>query len=473
MSSRGPGLHRSLHPGFSNTGPTRPGASTPQRPHRKEGVIVTAQALEQSVLESKDKTQLIQIAEALGVKANARNKKADIIDQILSKTGGSGAAAAAPAPAATASSARAAATPAEATDEVADEPKAEWEVELESSRGDAAQPDGGAGAVKRGAKTDADASSGSDPATSTAAKSDETKSDETKSDETSRTTDAKSDEPVGPDQVGPDQVGPDQVGPEQAGRCPTRVRWPTQRPAAAQRRRPQSEPEPQSSRRPAGWRRRRREPQQASASASQGSRRPGRPAGRRPRPARRRRGRSRAGQQRAGRDRGLPRHPRRGIRLRAGRQLSRQQERFVRARQAVAPVRAAQGRSRGRHVAPGRPQREEPGDARDPQGQRSVARRCQEAASIRRPDRLVPRLAAADGRSIRAGQHDGSHHRPRLADRQGAARHHRVAAQGRQDHHHEDDRGVDREEQSRVQADRAADRRATRRGHRHEADGEG
>ena len=64
---------------------------------------MTAQALEQSVLESKDKTQLIQIAEALGVKASARNKKADIIDQILSKTGGSGAAPAAPETAATAS----------------------------------------------------------------------------------------------------------------------------------------------------------------------------------------------------------------------------------------------------------------------------------------------------------------------------------------------------------------------------------
>ena len=48
---------------------------------------MTAQALEQSVLESKDKTQLIQIAEALGVKTSARNKKADIIGQILAKTG--------------------------------------------------------------------------------------------------------------------------------------------------------------------------------------------------------------------------------------------------------------------------------------------------------------------------------------------------------------------------------------------------
>lgn len=49
---------------------------------------MTAQALEQSVLESKDKAQLIAIAEALGVKASTRNKKADIIGQILSKTGG-------------------------------------------------------------------------------------------------------------------------------------------------------------------------------------------------------------------------------------------------------------------------------------------------------------------------------------------------------------------------------------------------
>ena len=48
---------------------------------------MTAQALEQSVLESKDKGQLIAIAEALGVKASARNKKSEIIDLILDKTG--------------------------------------------------------------------------------------------------------------------------------------------------------------------------------------------------------------------------------------------------------------------------------------------------------------------------------------------------------------------------------------------------
>ena len=49
--------------------------------------IVTAQALEQSVLESKDKDQLLAIAKALGLKASARNKKAEIIDQILTTTG--------------------------------------------------------------------------------------------------------------------------------------------------------------------------------------------------------------------------------------------------------------------------------------------------------------------------------------------------------------------------------------------------
>ena len=50
---------------------------------------MTAQALEQSVLESKDKAQLIAIAEALGVKASARSKKSEIIDQILDMTGAS------------------------------------------------------------------------------------------------------------------------------------------------------------------------------------------------------------------------------------------------------------------------------------------------------------------------------------------------------------------------------------------------
>jgi len=64
---------------------------------------VAAAALEQSVLESKDKDTLLEMAKALGVKASSRLKKSDIIDKILDTTGPSApasspSAAAAPAP---------------------------------------------------------------------------------------------------------------------------------------------------------------------------------------------------------------------------------------------------------------------------------------------------------------------------------------------------------------------------------------
>jgi transcription termination factor Rho len=130
---------------------------------------VTAEALEQSVLESKDKEQLTAIAQALGIKTTARLKKADIIHKILESTGalhapGNGhaaepvaqtldlgatpteaaepaeraPAAATPAEAPTADAAPAAATPATpAAAEIPEvvlgpdgEPLAEWEVEL-------------------------------------------------------------------------------------------------------------------------------------------------------------------------------------------------------------------------------------------------------------------------------------------------------------------------------------------------------
>ncbi len=96
---------------------------------------MTAQALEQSVLEAKDKTQLIQIAEALGVKANTRNKKADIIGQILSKTGGGagssdGATAARPAGSSSSGSSSRTSAPPPGPDA---EPKAEWELQAEQS----------------------------------------------------------------------------------------------------------------------------------------------------------------------------------------------------------------------------------------------------------------------------------------------------------------------------------------------------
>ncbi len=57
--------------------------------HEKRGTLVAAAALEQSMLESKDKDTLLEMAKALGVKVNARLKKSDIIDKILDTTGSS------------------------------------------------------------------------------------------------------------------------------------------------------------------------------------------------------------------------------------------------------------------------------------------------------------------------------------------------------------------------------------------------
>ncbi|MEY4174041.1 MAG: Transcription termination factor Rho [Actinomycetota bacterium] len=48
---------------------------------------MAAEALEQSMLESKDKDQLLAIAQALGIKTNARASKATLIDRILETTG--------------------------------------------------------------------------------------------------------------------------------------------------------------------------------------------------------------------------------------------------------------------------------------------------------------------------------------------------------------------------------------------------
>jgi transcription termination factor Rho len=52
--------------------------------------VESTEALERSVLESKDREQLLAIAGALGVKATSRAKKADIIAKILEQTGGGG-----------------------------------------------------------------------------------------------------------------------------------------------------------------------------------------------------------------------------------------------------------------------------------------------------------------------------------------------------------------------------------------------
>ena len=95
---------------------------------------MAAEALEQSMLESKDKDQLLAIAQALGIKTNARAAKATLIEKILETTGASkpaaenSPAAAAPAPA------EAEAAPAATEPEVVlgpdGEPLADWEVDL-------------------------------------------------------------------------------------------------------------------------------------------------------------------------------------------------------------------------------------------------------------------------------------------------------------------------------------------------------
>ena len=94
---------------------------------------VAAQALEQSVLETKDKEQLLAIAKALGLKVTARSKKADIIDGILATTSSPEPApaptAAAPAPApAEPEATPVAPAPAPALTGDDGEPLAEWEM---------------------------------------------------------------------------------------------------------------------------------------------------------------------------------------------------------------------------------------------------------------------------------------------------------------------------------------------------------
>jgi transcription termination factor Rho len=131
---------------------------------------MAAEALEQSMLESKDKEQLLAIAQALGIKTTARSAKATLISKILETTGSGSepapassnghaapspaAPAPAPAPAADAPAASAApapAAPAAAEPEVVlgpdGEPLADWEVELMRSGeapAEAAAPSGAA-----------------------------------------------------------------------------------------------------------------------------------------------------------------------------------------------------------------------------------------------------------------------------------------------------------------------------------------
>ncbi len=144
---------------------------------------MAAQALEQSALEQKDKAQLVQIADALGVKTNSRSKKADIIGQILERAGGAagnGSRPSDPAPATAETSPSGDAAPdapsAEGTDGGSsepqrsstapdagapddDEPKAEWELALDA---DASSADASGGAAPAGVPKDGGDKDGGD-----------------------------------------------------------------------------------------------------------------------------------------------------------------------------------------------------------------------------------------------------------------------------------------------------------------------
>ena len=100
---------------------------------------MAAAALEQSVLESKDKDTLLEMAKALGVKATARLKKSEIIDKILDTTSSAapnGAEAAAPVADEPVSPSPASSNGGESPSAPVGpdgEPLADWELELASS----------------------------------------------------------------------------------------------------------------------------------------------------------------------------------------------------------------------------------------------------------------------------------------------------------------------------------------------------
>ena len=125
--------------------PTSPARERAEFTEKK--VEVAAQALEQSVLESKDKEQLLAIAKALGLKTTARLKKSDIITQILETAGGSNGSTQAPGRSGAGRAGAKEAGSAPATPAVAagadEEPPAEWELEFTSEPIDAASTERG------------------------------------------------------------------------------------------------------------------------------------------------------------------------------------------------------------------------------------------------------------------------------------------------------------------------------------------
>ena len=355
---------------------------------------MTAQALEQSVLESKDKTQLIQIAEALGVKANTRNKKADIIGQILATTGGGSRGC--------------------VGSEAFGRRRSPRPIVRRSrppirQRPPSAPPNRRRAQGRMGTRRRQRRRCGRRP--------------------------CRHGRNAGTDRRRLRRREPRVRSGRQVA-IASRAPGPPERPSDASGEAKQDQAEAKQYQAEA-------KQDQGEAKQDQGDRQGGQNRNNQNRnnqnrnnqnrqgdgdgesrnKRRRRRRKGRGGQDgpqgedrdllesddtiepqstRAGQGRRLSRPPRRGLRLPAGQQLPGQQERLVHPRQAEPAVRPPQGRPCGRPVAPGRPQREEPGDARDPLGQRSAARGGQEAAPLRGPDGAVPRLAASARGSVRS-----------------------------------------------------------------------
>ena len=111
------------------------------------------------------------------------------------------------------------------------------------------------------------------------------------------------------------------------------------------------------------------------------------------------------------------------------------------------PARPAQGRPprRARRARPAATRRTRRCCASTPSTARTPTRPSATGRASRTSRRCSPTSGCASRSRDDPTQHDGAHRRPHLADRQGPARPHRVAAQGRQDHDHEADRPLDRD----------------------------
>ena len=381
--------------------------------------------LERSALEAKDRDELVAIATALGGKPASRAKKADIVSLILDLTG-------------VTSSGGDDAAEAAASDTEADPAAPPTPPPPPPTTPRARRP---TPATRRGARPQAAVASGPRwrrPGAGRRARHRR------------------------PGRAGRRRRRDDSADDADAGRR-RRRRQPTPTPTGRRERAERERPERPGRGHPGrrAQRRRRR--------AGRGRRPPSPSPGPRPWRSARRRGRAprRAVQRRARRGRGPPRPARRGLRLPAGQGLPAEPDDvYVSVKQArqfglrKGDLITGASRPASRNEKNPALLRIDTVNGVDPEQARGPP-------PLRGPHPAVPRRELRLETRRRPGQHDGPDRRPHRPDRQGPARPHRVAAQGGQDHDHEADRPVDRDQQPRGPPHRAARRRAARRGHRH------